>query len=202
MYSAIKISIILFLIGVTGSAFAQWDVPPPVRPDPIRPSSPELSYDSQGISGPRIGIIDIQDREDQAKEVRNPISLFGIKVAGLNVPSRLSLIGWHFETIKKIRLSSSNLVFQTTILTAGLERFELLPSGSFIVALRTPNNYEFGFGGNISYAGTGFIYSLGKSFSYENRIIPVNLSANINSENIQFYLTTGLVIDVKFPGLR
>jgi hypothetical protein len=203
MYSTIKLSVLVFLIGLTTSAFAQSDIPPPVWPDPQKPNPPELSKESEGISGFRFGVvryIDIEELGGRKRENDPPVPFpflnFGYE--DINHPETLSLVGYHFESIKEIRSSSNKLILQGVFLVAGLGQGWAIPSGSLLFGMRSPKYYEISFGGNFSQLDPSIVIACGKTFKYDNTKIPLNLSASISSDNVRIMLTTGFVVKSTF----
>ncbi len=203
MLLAIRLSILIILIGLTASSFAQSDIPPPVWPDPIRPSSPEISKESEGISGFRFGVVRYIDIEELGGRKREndppePFSFFNFDYDDIDHPETLSLVGYHFESIKEIRSSSNKLILQGVLLVAGIGQGWAIPSGSLLFGVRSPKYYEISFGGNFSQLDPSIVIACGKTFKYDGAKIPINLSAAISSDNVRVMLTTGFVVKSTF----
>ena len=123
---------------------------------------------------------------------REPVSLSGPRVGFSVLPGRMvdsinarlntditpviSQFGWQFET----RLFQVNDgltgVTEWVLLAGGLEQGVFLPSGTWLVGLRTHQGAEFGVGPNLSAAGAGLAAAGGVTLRSGGVNFPMNLA--------------------------
>jgi len=116
------------------------------------------------LDGPRIGVTYITGPRAEQR----------LQEKGLQ--PTMSLIGWHFEQTTRPQGGGPQLVLEQVLVVAGLDQGIAIPSGSFLVGVRTANGLEFGMGPNISPVGAALAIGLGKSFQTGGVTIPINLA--------------------------
>ena len=89
----------------------------------------------------------------------------------------ITQFGWQFET--RLFQTESGLTGVTEVvgLVGGLDRNLVLPSGTFLVGLRTVNGMEVGVGPNLSVAGTGYAVAVGMNTPVGDVNVPLNVAA-------------------------
>ncbi len=84
------------------------------------------------------------------------------------------------------------------LLVGGLERGLLLPSGSFIVGVRTPGGLEAGVGPNISLTTVGYALTVGASNSFGDVNVPINAAVVFGREGPRVSLLLGFTFSERF----
>ena len=141
---------------------------------PARAQTPERFGPSR-LDGPRVGVTILDQRtvdkinEAFAEEGEDPR-------IGDTTPV-ITQFGWQFET--RIFQAESGLtgVTEVVVLAGGLDRNLVLPSGTFLIGLRTVNGMELGVGPNVSLAGTGYAVAVGMNTPVGDVNIPLNVAA-------------------------
>lgn len=132
--------------------------------------------------GPRFGVTFMNGRLAEHME-----DDFGINPV-------MTQFGWQHENRFFKTENGGNVLFQSVGLVAGLEQNKFLPSASFIIGYRGPSGAEFGIGPNLSLAGVGLVYVIGKTFSPGEINIPINLAVAPSGEGSRISLLTGFNI--------
>ncbi len=106
----------------------------------------------------------------------------------------ISQFGWQFET--RIFQAESGLtgVTEVVVLAGGLERNLVLPSGTFLIGLRTVSGMEVGVGPNLSLAGTGYAVALGMNNNVGGINLPLNVAAVFGKGGARISLLTGFTL--------
>lgn len=143
-------------------------------PLPALAQQPERFGPSR-LDGPRIGVTILDQRtvdkinEAFTEEGDHPRISEGSPV--------ITQFGWQFET--RIFQAESGLtgVTEVVVLAGGLDRNLVLPSGTFLVGVRTVNGMEVGVGPNLSLAGTGYAVAVGMNTPVGDVNLPLNVAA-------------------------
>ena len=114
----------------------------------------------QKLAGPRIGLTGITPGEISEELETNFITQYG----------------WQWESRFADGGGDVVGVVEWVVLVAGMEQGYFLPSVSSIIGARTGNGMEFGVGPNLSLAGIGMVFSIGKNFTSGNLNLPINLA--------------------------
>ena len=117
-------------------------------------------------SGPRFGITYLGGSiADSASR------LFGQRVSPV-----VTQFGWQYEKQFVPFEGGPEVVNEWILLAGGLEQGVFMPSISWIVGLRLPNDVEFGVGPNISGAGTALVLTAGRTYRVGAMNVPVNVA--------------------------
>ena len=113
----------------------------------------------QKLAGPRIGLTGLTSGEISEELETNFISQYG----------------WQWES----RFADGNEIaglVEWVVLFGGMEQGMFLPSFSSLVGIRSGSGLEFAGGPNLSVAGIGMVFSVGKNFTSGNLNLPINLA--------------------------
>ena len=148
-------------------------------PHPVR----RVSYDDPDTtrrSGPRFGFVYLgaglpDSIETHYKRVNRVISLFG------------------WESQYQIGRNPGGPQPLTSFLIAagGLDQGVFLPSLSWVIGMRMPNNFEFGVGPNFSPAGPGLVFTAGMSHRMGTINIPLDVALVPSSIGARLSITSG-----------
>ncbi len=128
----------------------------------------------QSLSGPRFGMTLLSNGLADVYE-----KAFGEKA------SYITQFGWQFEKRMGETRKGFNGLYETIFLIAGLERGKVMGSASFLVGMRNLESGEFAFGPNVSILqdknenlqiNSGMVIAAGKTHSFGNVMVPVNLA--------------------------
>ena len=153
----------------------------PVTPVAEAPQPEEPAPYQMKLNGPRFGITYITEgklteRLEEEFDATSPL---------------ITQFGWQFETqIFNIEGGPAGLV-EFIPLIGGLDQGAFLPSASLMFGLRGSEGFEFGFGPNISPAGTGVVLALGTSFTSGNVHFPLNFAVVPSKEGTRLSLMLG-----------
>jgi len=106
----------------------------------------------------------------------------------------ITQFGWQFET--RLFQTGSGLTGVTEVvgLIGGLDRNLLLPSGTFLVGLRTVNGMEIGMGPNLSLGGTGYAVAVGMNTPIGDVNVPLNVAAVFGKGGPRISLLAGFTL--------
>ena len=144
------------------------------------------------LDGPRAGVTFLDPRTTDRINERFPGDAGEPRLRGTN--PAISQFGWQLET--RLFQASNGLtgVSELVLLAGGLERNLVLPSGTFLVGLRTVGGLEVGVGPNLSLAGTGFAVALGMNNNLGDINIPINVAAVFSQGGPRISLLTGFTL--------
>ena len=128
------------------------------------------------LDGPRVGVTILDRRSvDRINERFGDEETGEVRIDG--AAPVITQFGWQFET--RIFQAESGLtgVTEVVVLAGGLDRNLILPSGTFLVGLRTVNGMEVGMGPNVSLSGTGYAVAVGMNTPIGDVNIPLNVAA-------------------------
>ena len=158
-------------------------LPNAYKPTPIAegPKVEEPAPYMMKLNGPRFGVTYIASGEltrklEERYDITSPV---------------ITQFGWQFETqIFNIDGGPSGLI-EFVPLIGGLDQGIFLPSASLICGLRAPAGLEFGFGPNVSAAGTGVVLAVGTSYTTGNVHFPFNFAVVPSRDGARFSLMCG-----------
>ncbi len=132
------------------------------------------------LNGPRFGVTYVGPGElaDQMKEE-------------LNVNPIITQFGWQFETRFFTLPSGTSGLVEGVLLIGGLEQSTALPSGTFMVGIRSRKGLEFGLGPNLSLAGAAFAFAAGINLRAHNVNFPINFAVVTSKDGIRYSLLIG-----------
>ena len=145
------------------------------------------------FSGPRLG----------STEVKRSGPRFGVTFLGggivdtlrerydTDVGTIVTQFGWQFERQFMSFSGGPTAVSEWIVLVGGLEQGVFLPSLSWIVGVRLPNDIEFGVGPNLTPAGAALVLTGGKTFRAGALNVPVNLAVVPSKVGTRVSLLTG-----------
>lgn len=98
------------------------------------------------------------------------------KAYGVEVSRMITQWGYQFERQFFAIEGGPTAVNEWILLIGGLEQSEFIPSISWIVGLRLPNDIEFGAGPNVGAGGTALVLTAGRTWRQGGVNVPVNLA--------------------------
>lgn len=158
---------------------------PPLR---VYVGGAEIRRGPSRLDGPRVGITVLDPGTVEAiNEAFDEERISGTSPV-------ITQFGWQFET--RLFQAESGLTGVTEIvgLVGGLDRNLVLPSGTFLVGLRTPTGLEVGMGPNVTLAGTGYAVAAGVSTSVGGINVPVNVAAVFGRGGPRLSLLAGFTL--------
>lgn len=159
-----RVIIVVLLTVIASSIYSQYDSIP--IPKPVN------------LQGPRIGItyLDADKINEKDIELKSDI---------------ITQFGWQFETDYFALEDGTAGVVEAVVLIGGLEQNLFLPSVNFLVGLRSPEGFEFGFGPNLSLSGAAFVVAVGYTFKTKYLNFPLNFAVVPSKDGVRLSLLTG-----------
>jgi len=133
-------------------------------------------------SGPRYGAIWLSPAIADSISVRNN----NHKVNGTT-----SIFGWDFETQLMRNPKGVEPITSIVLGVAGLEQGLVLPSATWVVGIRTQEDFELGIGPNASLAGVALAVTAGRTFHSGSLHIPIDVAWVGSKIGQRLSLTTG-----------
>lgn len=133
-------------------------------------------------SGPRYGVIWLSPALADSISVRN---------GNQKVNSTTSIFGWDFETQLMRNPKGVAPITSLVLGVAGLDQGLALPSATWIVGVRTQDDFEVGIGPNASLAGVALAVTAGRTFHSGSLHIPVDVAWVSSKFGQRVSLTTG-----------
>ena len=99
--------------------------------------------------------------------------------------------GWQYERQFMSFEGGPTAISEWVLLVGGLDQGVFLPSVSWIVGVRLPNQVEFGVGPNVSAAGAALVLTGGRTYRAGNLNVPVNLAVVPSRIGMRVSLMTG-----------
>lgn len=133
-------------------------------------------------SGPRYGVIWLSPQIADSVTAHNK---------NQKINPTTSLFGWEFQ--RELLRNPKGIVPVSSLVLglAGLDQGLVLPSATWVVGMRTPEDIEFGIGPNVSPAGAALAVSAGMTFHSGQLNIPFDLTYVSSKLGTRFSLTTG-----------
>jgi hypothetical protein len=133
-------------------------------------------------SGPRYGVIFLSPGITDSIRVHNK---------GQSVSATTSLFGWEFE--RQLFENPKGVVPITNLVlgVAGLDQGLILPSATWLVGMRTADNFEFGIGPNVSPLGAALALGAGVTLHSGKLNIPFDVAYVSSKVGPRYSLTTG-----------
>ncbi len=99
--------------------------------------------------------------------------------------------GWQWE--RRIMTVEGGVTFLTSLigLLGGVDQNTIIPSLTGVLGVRTPGNFEFHVGPNVTPMGTAFTYVAGMNLVLGNMNVPINLAAIPSKGGIRVSLLVG-----------
>jgi hypothetical protein len=133
---------------------------------PLQAQQPQDLVRELNRSGPRFGITWMS-----GEIVDTLRSKYDIDVAPV-----ITQFGWQFEKQFAGIENGPVALNEWVLLVGGLDQGAFLPSLTWLVGLRTPGNFEFGVGPNLTPAGVAIAISSGMTFRAGALAVPVNVA--------------------------
>jgi hypothetical protein len=133
-------------------------------------------------SGPRYGAIWLSPALADSISVRND---------NHKVNATTSIFGWDFETQLMRNPNGVEPITSVVLGVAGLEQGLALPSATWVVGLRTHDDFELGVGPNASLAGVALAVTVGRTFHSGSLHIPFDVAWVSSKFGQRVSLTTG-----------
>ena len=135
----------------------------------------------QHRSGPRFGVTFLGGSiADSASEV------FDQRIARV-----VTQFGWQYERQFMTVEGGPTGVSEWVLLVGGLEQGVIIPSVSWIVGVRLPNDVEFGVGPNLGAGGAALVLTAGRTYRAGAMNIPVNVAVVPSRIGTRVSLMTG-----------
>jgi hypothetical protein len=115
-------------------------------------------------AGPRFGVAYLTRGSETARTLNKPFSPL------------TSLFGWQIEHPFDIGPGMPTLMTEVVVLVGGLEQNVVLPSATWLVALRQTNGIEFGVGPTLTGSGTQIAFAAGITQRFGRVNVPVNIA--------------------------
>jgi hypothetical protein len=109
----------------------------------------------------------------------------------VDVASVITQFGWQFEKQFASLENGPVALNEWVILIGGLDQGVFLPSVTWLVGVRTPGNFEFGVGPNVTPAGVALAISMGVTFKAGALAIPVNTAIVPSRYGLRASILTG-----------
>jgi hypothetical protein len=180
------LSFTIVAVSLAGSAratrgqYPARSLPPVSTPLPRQLPAGANLIDDDDRSGPRIGAAYLIGGSVTAER------------AGRSVSPLVSLFGWQFEHpfdtgVKQSIVPMTELV----ALAGGVEQGIVLPSVSWLLAVRKPNGWEAAIGPTLTGAGVQLAVAGGITHTFGNLNVPVNLAVAPGRRGASISVTTG-----------
>jgi hypothetical protein len=173
----------ILLVGVSHATRAQY---PPRRLPPVSTSLPPslpvgaTLIDDDDRSGPRVGAAYLIGGSVTAERASRRVSPF------------MSLFGWQLEHPFDTGLHPTVVpMTELVLLAGGMEQGIVLPSVSWLLALRKPNGWEAAIGPTVTGAGVQLALAGGVTHTFGKLNIPVNLAVAPGRRGASISITTG-----------
>lgn len=109
----------------------------------------------------------------------------------IDVAPVITQFGWQYERQFASLENGPVALNEWILLVGGLDQGVFLPSLTWIVGVRTPNNFEFGVGPNLTPAGVALAISMGMTFRAGALAVPVNVAVVPSKYGVRSSILTG-----------
>ena len=148
---------------------------------PLSAQQPQELTRELNRSGPRFGFTFLGGSiTDSLRSRRN-----------VDVAHVITQFGWQFERQFASLEGGPVALSEWVFLVGGLEQGAFLPSLSWLVGIRFPNQFELGVGPNVTPAGVALAISSGMTFRAGALAIPVNIALVPSKIGLRSSLLTG-----------
>ena len=110
---------------------------------------------------------------------------------GMEVSRVITQFGWQIERQFLAFDGGPTAVSEWILLVGGLEQGAFIPSISWIVGVRLPNNVEFGVGPNVAAGGTALVLTAGRTYTAGALNVPVNVAVVPSKIGTRLSVMTG-----------
>ncbi len=153
----------------------------PGAPLPVRRAVDDYEPDTTRRSGPRFGLVYLGGALPDSVAAHHP----------QHSGRLITLFGWEIQ--RQIGKNPGGPQPLTDLLFAvgGLEHGVLLPSASWIIGIRMPNQFEFGVGPNLSAAGAALVVTAGTTRHLGTINMPFDVAVVPSAIGTRVSVTTG-----------
>ncbi|MEX2179472.1 MAG: hypothetical protein WD801_12230 [Gemmatimonadaceae bacterium] len=109
----------------------------------------------------------------------------------IDVAPVVTQFGWQFERQFASLEGGPVALNEVIFLIGGLEQGVFLPSLTWLVGVRTPGQFEFGVGPNLTPAGVALAFSTGMTFRAGALAVPVNVAIVPSRYGVRSSIVTG-----------
>lgn len=109
----------------------------------------------------------------------------------IDIAPVITQFGWQFERQFASLESGPVALNEFILLIGGLDQGAFLPSVSWLVGIRTPNNFEVGVGPNANPAGVALAFSGGYTFKAGALAVPLNVALVPSKYGMRVSVLTG-----------
>lgn len=109
----------------------------------------------------------------------------------IDVSPVVTQFGWQFERQFASVEGGPVALNEWVFLVGGLDQGVFLPSLSWLVGVRFPNQFEFGVGPNVTPAGVALAWSAGMTFRAGALAVPVNIALVPSKYGMRSSILTG-----------
>lgn len=109
----------------------------------------------------------------------------------MDVAPIITQFGWQYERQFASMEGGPVALSDFVLLVGGLDQGAFIPSLTWLVGVRTPNNFEFGVGPNATPAGVALALTMGQTFHAGALAIPVNLAVVPSRVGVRTSILTG-----------
>lgn len=103
----------------------------------------------------------------------------------------ITQFGRQFETKYFSLPDGTAVLVEGVVLVGGLEQELFLPSASVLIGIRSPKEFEFGFGPNVSLTGPSFVFALGAIVQSGYVNFPINMVLAPSRDGFRWSLLFG-----------
>lgn len=118
----------------------------------------------------------------------------------------MSQFGWHFEYQIQPQSGGPSFLIETVPMIGGVEYGTVIPHVSLLMGIRLPNGFEIGLGPNALFTPdtvfSSLVIAIGKTFSYNDVNLPVNLAFSTSPQGARASLIFGYAIKSRKNNLR
>lgn len=132
-------------------------------------------------SGPRFGLTFLGGSLTDTLRARHDIDVSPV----------VTQFGWQFERQFASVEGGPVALNEWVFLVGGLDQGAFLPSMSWLVGIRFPNQFEFGVGPNVTPAGVALAWSAGMTFRAGALAVPVNIALVPSKYGMRSSILTG-----------
>jgi hypothetical protein len=164
-----RVAVFMFsLLGIVAPLGAQTVISPPPLAKTV------------DLSGPRFGVTSLSEGVVAKLQERS-----------IAVRPMIAQFGWQFEKQFYSKDSGVAFVNEWIGLVGGLDQGVVLPSGSWLVGLRTREGTEFGIGPNVTPAGVGLVLAAGVTLRTGIMNVPMNIAVVPSQAGTRVTFLTG-----------
>jgi len=148
---------------------------------PAQAQQPQELTREVNRSGPRFGFTFLGGSITDTLRVKRDIDVSNV----------ITQFGWQFERQFASLEGGPVALNEWVFLVGGLDQDAFLPSFSWLVGVRFPNQFEFGVGPNVTPAGVSLAFTGGMTFRAGALAIPVNVALVPSKIGMRSSILTG-----------